>query len=84
MKEWSIKEKNRCKQQTFDGVLDKLEKVLEVALHVEEHDGLGVNAELRPCSDLEELFHGSITTRHRDESVALSKVKRDVSFSSQP
>jgi hypothetical protein len=34
-----------------------------------------MNAQLRPGGDLEELFHGSITTRHCDESVALSKVQ---------
>jgi len=56
-------------------VLDKLKKVLKVALHVEEHDRLGMDAQLRPSGDLEELLHGSITARHCDESIALSKVR---------
>jgi len=52
-------------------VLDELEEELEVAFHIEEHDGLGMDAQLRPSGNLEELLHGSITTGHGDESVTL-------------
>lgn len=57
--------------RTLNRVLDKLEEVLEVTLHVEQNNGLVVDAQLRPGSDLEQFLHGTISSWKSDERVCL-------------
>lgn len=56
---------------TLDRVFDKLEKMLKVALHVEQDHGLIMDAQLRPGRDLEQFLHSTISSWKSDKRVCL-------------